>query len=267
MNQYVALRWRSGIPGSPFVLRIAMEPKLFRAAEDATARGQRDTAYQLLCQVLLAHPTFVPAWVSMSKVVTDFGQQRDCLARALALDPGNEVARERLEQLRVKELLSGISILNPSATRSSARKLGDFLVAERVITAAQLHAALAAQSVRKRAGEQILLGELLLQIGLVTPESLARALVNQTLEWIPAHQQGIQSEAHVVERLGDYLVAEKIITPEQLEAALVEQLRLRQQGKHDLLGQILIRDGRLRIGTLEQILSRQRTEFYSKLGD
>jgi hypothetical protein len=244
-----------------------MEPKLFRAAEAAAARRDRDTAYQLLCQVLLAHPTFVPAWISMSKVVTDPGQQRDCLARALALDPGNEFASERLEQLRVKELLSGISILDPSTARSSARKLGDFLVADGVITAAQLRTALAEQSVRRRAGEQTLLGELLLQIGLVTPEALARALVNQTLAWVPAHQQGVQSEAHIVERLGDYLVAEKIITSEQLEVALVEQLRLRQQGKHDLLGQILIRNGWLRIGTLEQILSRQRSEFYSKLGD
>jgi hypothetical protein len=136
-----------------------------------------------------------------------------------------------------------------------------------VITAAQLHAALAEQSARKRAGEQILLGELLLQIGLVTPEALARALVNQTLAWVPAHQQGVQSEAHSVERLGDYLVAEKVITLEQLEAALVEQLRLRQQGKQELLGQILIRNGWLRISTQEQILMRQRTEFYGKIGD
>jgi hypothetical protein len=244
-----------------------MEPSLFRTAEAAVARRDCATAYELLRQVLLAQPTFVPAWISMSKVVTDLGQQRDCLAQALALDPGNEAARERLEQLRVKELLSGFSILTPSAARLSARKLGDFLVADGVITAAQLQAALAEQSTRKRAGEQILLGELLLQIGLVTPESVARALVNQTLEWIPAHQQGIQSAAHSVERLGDYLVAEKIITPEQLEPALVEQLRLRQQGKHDLLGQILIRNGWLRRSTLEQILARQRIEFHSKIGD
>jgi hypothetical protein len=249
------------------VPRIAMEPKLFRAAEAAAARRDRDTAYKLLRQVLLEHPTFVPAWVSMSKVVTDLGQQRECLARALALDPENEAARECLEQLRVKQLLSGISICSSPAAQPLTHKLGDFLVAEGVLSAAQLQAALAEQSARKRAGEQLLLGELLLRAGLVTPEALARALVKQTLEWIPAHQQGKQSQAHSVERLGDYLVAEKVITSEQLEAALIEQLRLRQQGRRDLLGQILVRNGWLRAAILEQILSRQRTDFYSKLGD
>jgi hypothetical protein len=252
---------------SPFVPRSAMEPKLFRAAEDAAARRDDATAYELLRRVLLEHPTFVPAWISMSKLVTDVAQQRECLERALAFEPGHAVARERLEQIRIKELLSNVSFIDRAARRPTRRKLGDFLVAEGAITAGQLIAALGEQSFRKRQGESILLGELLLQNEVVTPEALARALVQQTLAWIPAHLQSLENDSHSVERLGDYLIAEQLITPEQLEAALVEQLRLRQQGNHVQLGQILVRKGWLYAHILEQILSRQRREFFSKFGE
>jgi hypothetical protein len=244
-----------------------MEPKLFRAAEDAAARRDDATAYQLLRRILLEHPTFVPAWISMSKVVTNSKQQRECLERALALDPENKVAHERLEQLHIKELLASVSHVERATHRPTRRKLGDFLVALGTITAGQLRAALGEQSMRKRQGESIQLGELLLQNGLVTPETLAQALVQQTLAWVPAQQQGWENEAHSIERLGDYLIAEHLITPAQLEAALVEQICLRQQGTHEQLGRILVRNGALRAALLEQVLSRQRREFYGKFGE
>jgi len=57
------------------------------------------------------------------------------------------------------------------------------------------------------------------------------------------------------------------VTPAQLEQALIEQLQLREQGTHILLGQILVRNGWLRTPILEEILSRQRTEFYGKVGE
>jgi hypothetical protein len=241
-----------------------MEPKLFREAEQAAARRETATAYKLMCQVLIEDPTFVPAWVSMSKLVDDVSRQRECLERALALNPAHQAARERLEQLRVKELLSSISMFSRATSQSKTQKLGDFLVEARAITAEQLAAALTEQARRRRRGEQILLGELLLQSGMLSPEALARALVDQTLAWAPAYQRGIQNESHTVERLGDYLVAEHIITPEQLERALLDQIRLRQQGVGALLGQILVRHGSLTTRDLEQILARQRTEFFSK---
>jgi hypothetical protein len=108
---------------------------------------------------------------------------------------------------------------------------------------------------------------LLLHSELVTPETLAWALVQQTLAWIPAHHQRTENESHSVERLGDYLIAEHLVTPAQLEAALIEQLRLRQQGQHAQLGQILVRNGWLPSQILEQILARQRTEFFSKFSE
>jgi hypothetical protein len=244
-----------------------MEPKLFRAAEEAAARRDDATAYQLLRRVLLEHPTFVPAWLSMSKIVTDVRQQRECLERALALDPENDVARERLEQLHIKELLTSVSHVDRAARRPTRRKLGDFLVAAGAITTGQLRATLGEQSFRKRQGEVIQLGELLLQNGLVTPEILARALVQQTLAWVPAHHQRAENESHSVERIGDYLIAEQLVTPAQLEAALVEQLCLQQQGNHAQLGQILVRNGWLPSHILERILARQRIEFFSKFSE
>lgn len=241
-----------------------MEPKLFHEAEQAAARRETATAYKLMRQVLIENPTFAPAWVSMSKLVDDLAKQRECLERALTLNPSHQIARERLEQLRVKELLSSISIFSRATCQPRGQKLGDFLVAAGAITADQLEAALDEQAARRQRGDKGLLGELLLQSRALTPEALARALVDQTLAWVPAHKQGMQNESHNVDRLGDYLVAEHIITPAQLERALIDQIQLRQQGVRALLGQILVQRGYLRASDLEQILSRQRTEFFSK---
>jgi hypothetical protein len=190
-----------------------MEPNLFRAAQDAAARRDNATAYALLRRVLLEHPTFVPAWISMSRVVSEEKQRRECLERALALEPENQEVRDRLEQIRIKELLSSVSHVERATTRPIRRKLGEFLVAEGALTAGQLRAALGEQAIRRRNGEHVLIGELLLQLGLVTPETLARALVQQTLAWIPAQQQGWENDAHSIERLGDYLLAEQLVTP------------------------------------------------------
>jgi hypothetical protein len=244
-----------------------MEPPLFRAAEAAVARRDDATAYTLLRRILLEHPSFAPAWISMSNLVTDVVRQRECLERALALDPQNTEARDRLEQMRIKGLLGSVSHVERATRRPVRRKLGDFLVESGVITAGQLRAALGEQALRRRGGEAIQLGELLLQLGLVTPEALAHALVEQTLAWIPAQQQGWANEAHSIERLGDYLIAEQLITPAQLEAALVEQICLAEQGRPLQLGQILVRQGCLPARCLEDILARQRREFFSKFGE
>ncbi|HEU5098175.1 MAG TPA: hypothetical protein VFU22_03960, partial [Roseiflexaceae bacterium] len=233
-----------------------MEPKLFRTAEAAAARRDTATAYRLMRQVLLENPTFVPAWVSMSTLVDDVAQQRECLERALALDSEYKPARERLEQLRLKELLSTVSRFETPEPQLYSRRLGDFLVEEGAITPEQLHQMLAEQAVRKRQGSKVSIGQLLLQAGLVTPEALACALVKQTLAWAPAYRRGIYIDSHTVERLGDYLVVEEVITPAQLEEALVEQLRASLRGERLLLGQILVCNGCLSMSTLEHVLQR-----------
>jgi hypothetical protein len=61
-----------------------MEPRHFREAIQAAQQGDRERAYQLMRQVLVENPGYVPAWVWMSRLVDDSGQQRECLERALA---------------------------------------------------------------------------------------------------------------------------------------------------------------------------------------
>src|SRR5690349_13582549 len=87
---------------TPMVQEVAMqhhssEPSQFRAAEQAARAGQREAAYRLMCQALIENPCFVPAWLAMSKLVDDPARQRECLERALALDPHNQAARDDIE--------------------------------------------------------------------------------------------------------------------------------------------------------------------------
>ena len=98
-------------------------PSQFRAAEQAARCGQREAAYQLMCQALLETPRYIPAWISMSKLVDDPARQRECLDRALALDPHNEAARDGIETLRLKELLASVHApgLKSIAVRRRAR--------------------------------------------------------------------------------------------------------------------------------------------------
>src|SRR5262249_33149518 len=65
-----------------------MELKQFEQAVRTVQRGDRENGYRLLRQVLLADPSYAPAWYWMSRLVDDLGRKRECLERALALDPG-----------------------------------------------------------------------------------------------------------------------------------------------------------------------------------
>ena len=66
----------------------------------AAKAGQRDHARALLKQVLIADKRNIPAWLWLSQVVDEPGQQRLCLQTVLKLDPENEAARLRLARLR-----------------------------------------------------------------------------------------------------------------------------------------------------------------------
>src|SRR5512147_836938 len=107
--------------------RWKMEPRYFQEAVQAARSGDRATAYQLIRQVLLDNPNFAPAWLWMSGLVDDVRQQRDCLERVLALDPANTQAREGLELLRLRDLLSAAPsrVVQPEP---KTRQIGDYLV-------------------------------------------------------------------------------------------------------------------------------------------
>jgi hypothetical protein len=237
------------------------EPKHFQDAEQAARHGNRERAYDLLRQTLLDDPTYVPAWLSMSTLVEDRVRQRECLERVLALDPQNQAARDRLEQLRLQDLLSPICALILRDRSEEARRLGAHLVEQAIITADQLHDALREQRRRRQRGVFIQLGDLLLEWGWIAPHALVRALVAQIQEKI-AHYP-----SHAPQFLGEYLIAEGIITPMQLAVVLEEQIRLRLAGQRVALGQLLIRKGALSPQTLQMVLDDQRAAFYSSMGD
>ena len=67
--------------------------ELLRASRPGEARA-------LLAAYLQAHPASDEGWYLLSHAVTDATHQRDCLERALHLNPNNRAARERLALLR-----------------------------------------------------------------------------------------------------------------------------------------------------------------------
>jgi hypothetical protein len=236
-------------------------PSQFRAAEQAARCGQREAAYQLMCQALLENPSYVPAWISMSKLVDDPARQRECLDRALALDPHNEAARDGIETLRLKELLASVHAPALIDRGPAPRQIGAYLIEQRIITHEQLQDALREQRQRRARGQSIQFGDLLIERRLISPNTLARMLVAQLQERID------RRTGRAPQFLGEYLIAEHIITPAQLEAVLEEQIHLRLAGRQLALGNLLIRKKYLTSKTLQKVLDDQRAAFYSQLGD
>ena len=237
------------------------EPNHFRAAEQAAKRGQREVAYQLMCQALLENPRYLPAWLSMSRLVDDPARQRECLERALALDPANEAARDGLETLRLKEMLASVQAPALITRDPQPRQLGAYLLDQGMISHEQLQDALREQRQRRQRGAPIQFGDLLIERRLISPNTLARMLVAQLQERVD------RRSGHAPQFLGEYLIAEHVITPAQLEAALEEQIQLRLAGHKVALGNLLIHKKYLTHKTLQKVLDDQRAAFYSQLGD
>ena len=240
---------------------LSGEPSQFRAAEQAARRGQRQTAYQLMCQALIENPSYVPAWLAMSTLVDDPARQRECLERALALDPQSTAARDGLETLRLKDLLASVHAPSLIDRGPAPRQIGAYLIEQGVITQEQLHDTLREQRQRRARGQTIQFGDLLIERRLITPNTLARMLVAQLQERVD------RRSGRAPQFLGEYLIAEHVITPEQLETALEEQIRLRLAGRPVALGNLLIRKKYLTHKTLQKVLDDQRAAFYSQLGD
>lgn len=107
----------------------------------------------------------------------------------------------------------------PSAESTSARRFGEILVEERVITAEQLEAALRLQSV---SGRYVPIGQVLLANKFITRRKLNAML----------HRHGKRS------RLGEVLIKAGRITPAQLDVALAHQRKTPMP-----IGQALIKLG------------------------
>jgi hypothetical protein len=244
------------------------ERQHFLEAVQAARRGDREGARKLMRQAILDDPSYAPAWLWMGGLVDDLKQRRDCLERALALDPNMTAAREGLEIIRLQETLQEISLLTPRPvvptehSKGQIRKLGAYLVERGFITNTQLEAALVEQrNSQNYRGERLPLGDVLIQRGWLTPQVLGSALVMQQQDKFSANNGQPPS------RLGEYLVVEGIISAEQLAAVLAEQSRRRHAGEATLLGDLLVRAGYLTFDALEKVLQQQRDDFFSRFGD
>ena len=233
----------------------------------AAQRGDREAAYLLIRQAIQDDPRHAPAWYYMSLLVVDADRQRDYLEWALKLDPNFAAAKEALEQARIRQLLSSARSIVAPEYRPAPRKIGDYLVEQRLISAAQRDEALSElQRVRKKTKRGVVedsktrrFGDILLQRGWLAPRQLADALVRQQME----RSRGGQRP----ERLGEYLLSSNMVSSEQLEAALAEQAALRMRNKHVRLGELMVRGGALAPAALNSALDQQQQDFSSRYGN
>jgi tetratricopeptide (TPR) repeat protein len=78
---------------------------LLRTGIDAAQRGQRDHARSLLLRVVEMDEKNLTAWLWLTDLVTSLEDRETALENALSLDPGNEAALRRLEQVREQMVL------------------------------------------------------------------------------------------------------------------------------------------------------------------
>jgi len=132
--------------------RNTMVPERYQEAEQAAQRGDREATYNLLRLALIDDPTYIPAWLWMSRLVDDWARERECLERVLALDPANEAARDGIETLRLKDLLASVHAPSLLDRGPKPRQLGAYLIEQGVITHEQLHETLREQRQRRARG-------------------------------------------------------------------------------------------------------------------
>jgi hypothetical protein len=226
--------------------------------------GDRHAAQKELRQVLLEDPRHVQAWLWMSELVDTLAQQRDCLERALAIDPTCEPAIKGLEILRLREAMATMAQQPAAASAPGAQqggKIGDYLVERGLITRQQLEDALHQQKemLSRTQGIRVPLGNILIKQGWLTPQMLATVLINQ-------QQDRLQQPSAEPQYLGEYLVAHGLLNAHQLELALAEQARLQQTGQNILLGELLVYAGYITAASLEAILEQQRQTLFQRFG-
>lgn len=224
---------------------------------------------------LLSGHQCLDAWLSLSRLVNDPQQRKDCLERAAVLAPENQeilvaymearlalnaddaAAKQRLSEIRTLQLLSDVKTVH-FHEQPKARLLGDILLEIGAISPEELQRNLREQNSGSVIVADRRLGQLLLRKGLITPSKLARALIIQQQE---------RSQLRLAPQvLGEFLVDKGYITPQQLEHALAEQLRLDQKGHRLSLGQILEGLNMISKEQIEQAAKEQEIFFWSKFG-
>ncbi len=206
------------------------------------------------------------AWVALAHLVPEPWQRLDCLERASAIDPDDQNVRiaylehyvvlhpddeQAAGELRATKARRVLERYKPRIFRhqDASQPIGVILRALRAISDADLEVALEEQERLRRLGRPMLLGDLLVVRRKLAPEALARGLTLQSR---------IRAVSGATPRtLSEYLIARGHVTPDQLERALLEQIRLHTSGKHEPLGEILLRHGAVDATVLQRAFQQQ----------
>lgn len=228
-------------------------PTVLASARDAAA----------LREHLLAGALCVSAWLALADHVATAQQRIDCYERALRLapdeldiriallgarlevTPDDEELAGELRELQARRAIAGHA---PRAwrPRDPSPTLGTLLVSEQVVSEIELRRVLTVQRARAAEGRRVMLGDLLIERGVVTPAALVRVLIMQF------HERRARGERP--QGVGEQLASTGVISEEQLAQALLEQTRLRQIGKPEPLGKILVRAGVVEVGALQRAI-------------
>jgi hypothetical protein len=220
--------------------------------------AEQDQYYEHVRQRLLANPTDVEAWLLMSRLVNTVEQQQACLSTATSLMQGVQnmtfPAIVPLDGMQQKPAAAAPEVApSPVPAGPTPRRIGEYLIARGALTFEQLQDALHEQRHRRRYGELVPIGDILVARRLVTARVLAEALVEM-------HQERMHATDAPPFLLGEYLLAAGMITPEQLADVLEEQIIASQAGRYALFGAILIRRGMITQDQLDAFLEHQRNQ-------
>ncbi len=228
---------------------------LLNAGIRAAQAGKNAQAKPLLVQVVAHDPQNEAAWLWLSRVLPTVDQRLKCLDHLLAINPNNQAAQEANEVLKLQQLLSDVTLFSESATASCipSKRLGELLVEQGVLTAAELETALGELAQAAKAGNRIQLGELLLRGHGLRREHLARALEAQIVaDQLPREDRRMPS-------LGHFLVHQGALSVDQLADALAIQSG--QPGNWPQIGALLIKLGYITPAQLADALSTQYHQY------
>jgi hypothetical protein len=213
--------------------------------------------YEITRERLLRDPSDVEAWLVMSRLVPDAALQQECLDQATALMQGGQgipgLSASLSASLRPQPASAAPVDPAPVPAGATPRRIGEYLIVRGAISPQQLDDALGEQRQRRRNGDLVPIGDILVRRKLVTARVLAETLVEMHL-----HNLRVGDSPPFL--LGEYLLAAGVITAEQLADVLEEQIKEAQAGRYALFGTIAMQRGILAQADLDLFLERQRTQ-------
>lgn len=184
-----------------------------------------------------------------------------CIEHLLAINPRHRQALEEREVIHVRMMLEESALQptrpNNASTPQHRYLLGEALVEARVITDDQLRVALERQAELQHAGCSLRLGQILMDLGLVTPLQLEAAIAAQS-----EHQDGSREDG-TLGRMGTFLLRRGLVTRAQLHQGLARQQELRTNGTYCKLGEILVELGYISSEILQTALRDWEREYES----